>query len=226
MVLNSFEDFFIWLCNSDSEWSIQLSACTLEAIWKCRNELIFSGKSPSTPITLKHISSRALEFSQYLTWNEDAATIDDNRLPTSEMYAADCVDACYFVDASVLRSNAGIGVIMYRSGGGEAHKIQSFCTVSSVLEAELLAILTALEHAWKENFHSIIIHSDSKIAVEALRLGELPLAWGSYPVFKKCLKFSAMLSVACVFVNRELNSLADQLAHQARVDHFSLSSVV
>ncbi|KAF4352533.1 hypothetical protein G4B88_013363 [Cannabis sativa] len=112
------------------------------------------------------------------------------------MYAADCVDACYFVDASVLHSNA----------------------------AELLAILTALEQAWKENFHSIILHSDSKIAVEALRLGELPLAWGSYQVFKKCLKFSAMLSVACVFVNRELNSLADQLAHQARVDHFSLSS--
>ncbi|KAF4359409.1 hypothetical protein F8388_005666 [Cannabis sativa] len=88
---------------------------------------------------------------------------------------------CPFARMIWFLSPWGIGVVMYRSGGGEAHKIQSFYCVTSVLEAELLAILTALEQATKEKFHSITIHSDSKIAVDAMRVGELPLAWGSYP---------------------------------------------
>ncbi|KAF4347943.1 hypothetical protein G4B88_014950 [Cannabis sativa] len=116
-------------------------------------------------------------------------------------------DAWFYVDASVVDNAAGIGVVLYRSGTQEAIALQSLCTVSSVLEAELSAIHTALERAWADNYQTVLIKSDSKVAVEALRLGELPLAWGSFP-----------------FIKRDLNSLADYLASQARVNHVSQMS--
>ncbi|KAF4389309.1 hypothetical protein G4B88_003122 [Cannabis sativa] len=215
------------LCgNSDDDWLVEVSACVLEAIWRCRNELVFQGKNPSTPLILKNIASRAAEFSQILSSFGDAAQLGgENRLsePVQD-FQDNLFDACFYVDASVVDNAAGIGVVLYRSETQEAIALQSLCTVSSVLEAELTAILTALERAWADNYQTILIKSDSKVAIEALRLGELPLAWGSFPVFKACLKFVSMFSVSFQFIKRDLNFLADYLASQARVNHVSQMS--
>ncbi|KAF4353540.1 hypothetical protein G4B88_030175 [Cannabis sativa] len=134
---DNFEDFFLWLCNTDNDWLIQISTCVLEAIWRCIIDLIFHGKIPSTPATLRQIGLRAAEFQKIL------------------------------------------------SSIGETITMQSHCLVSSVLEVELVTILKALERAWANQYHCILIESDSKVAIEALQLGELPLAWGSFAVFKK-----------------------------------------
>ncbi|KAF4401515.1 hypothetical protein G4B88_001709 [Cannabis sativa] len=99
--------------------------------------------------------------------------------------------------------------------------------VSSVLEAELVAIYTALERAWEEKCVSILIEPDLKAIVEALKLGELPLAWGSYPIFKKCLAFSVNFSlVSFKFLPRVENSFVHFLAFQVRVNLLSRLSVV
>ncbi|KAF4365752.1 hypothetical protein F8388_003421 [Cannabis sativa] len=156
----------------------------------------------------------------------DAAQLGgENRLSEQvQDFQDNLFDAWFYVDASVVDNAAGIGVVLYRSGTQEAIALQSLCTVSSVLEAELSAIHTALERAWADNYQTVLIKSDSKVAVEALRLGELPLAWGSFPVFKACLKFVSMFSVSFQFIKRDLNSLADYLASQARVNHVSQMS--
>ncbi|KAM6566394.1 hypothetical protein CsatA_025522 [Cannabis sativa] len=145
--VDSFEEFFLWLCSSDNDWLVQVSACVLEAIWRCRNELVFQGKNPSTALILKNIASRAAEFSQILSSFGDAGQLGgENRLsePVQD-FQDNLFDACFYVDASVVDNAAGIGVVLYRSETQEAIALQSLCTVSSVLEAELTAILTALE---------------------------------------------------------------------------------
>uniref|UniRef100_A0A803Q136 Reverse transcriptase domain-containing protein n=1 Tax=Cannabis sativa TaxID=3483 RepID=A0A803Q136_CANSA len=176
--VDSFEEFFLWLCSSDDDWLVQVTQLGGE----------------------NRLSEQVQDFQDNL------------------------FDAWFYVDASVVDNAAGIGVVLYRSGTQEAIALQSLCTVSSVLEAELSAIHTALERAWADNYQTVLIKSDSKVAVEALRLGELPLAWGSFPVFKACLKFVSMFSVSFQFIKRDLNSLADYLASQARVNHVSQMS--
>ncbi|KAF4356530.1 hypothetical protein G4B88_001078 [Cannabis sativa] len=85
---------------------------------------------------------------------KSAHLIGDNRLPDpDQVYADDLYDACFLVDASVVDTVAGIRVVLYRPGGNEIITMQSICTVSSVLEAELIAILTALERAWANQYH-------------------------------------------------------------------------
>ncbi|KAF4351018.1 hypothetical protein F8388_001341 [Cannabis sativa] len=127
--------------------------------------------------------------------------------------------AIFLVDASVLDGVAGIGFVLNFSGVENAITIHSHCLASSVLEAELVAILTATEWAWDNRCGSILIESNSKVVVEALELGELPLAWGAYPVFRKCLLFATKFHVVSFkFIPRELNSLVDLLVSQARVN--------
>ncbi|KAF4369303.1 hypothetical protein G4B88_009686 [Cannabis sativa] len=86
-------------------------------------------------------------------------------------------DAHFRVDASVLNGFAGIGVFCCAADVDNVVTIQSHCFVNNVLEAELVAIYTALEHVREEKCASVLIESDSKTAIEALELGELPLAW-------------------------------------------------
>ncbi|KAF4376441.1 hypothetical protein F8388_012064 [Cannabis sativa] len=134
---------------------------------------------------------------------------------------------CFQVDAFFADGVAGIGVVVKRPRAADSESCQSSCLAYSVLEAELEAILSALEYAWNDRIQSLVIQSDSKIAVDALNLREMPMAWGSYPVFSKCLslipKFS---SVVFTFIPRSMNNVADCLASQARANLLSHSSLV
>ncbi|KAF4373081.1 hypothetical protein F8388_019263 [Cannabis sativa] len=96
---------------------------------------------------------------------------------------------CFQVDASFADGIAGIGVVVKRPGAADSESCQSSCLAHNVLEAELVAILSALEYAWNARIQSIVIQSDSKIVVDALNLRELPMAWGTYPVFSNCFYF-------------------------------------
>ncbi|KAF4403150.1 hypothetical protein G4B88_027921 [Cannabis sativa] len=158
---------------------MQITACVVEAIWRYRKDLIFNGKAPSTPTTLTQIALRAAEFQEIHSSNGDVPhPASENLIMNPTHVSSDTsFDACFLVDASAVDDAAGIGVVLNRSGGGETITIQSQCLVSSVLEAKLVAILTALERAWEDQYHSMLIESNSKVAIEALRLGELPLAW-------------------------------------------------
>uniref|UniRef100_A0A803NM16 RNase H type-1 domain-containing protein n=1 Tax=Cannabis sativa TaxID=3483 RepID=A0A803NM16_CANSA len=134
---------------------------------------------------------------------------------------------CFQVDASFADGIARIGVVVKRPGAADSESCQSSCLAHNVLEAELVAILSALEYAWNARIQSIVIQSDSKIVVDALNLRELPMAWGTYPVFSKCLAFiPKFISVVFTFIPRYLNSLADFLASQARANHLCQSSLV
>uniref|UniRef100_A0A803PLT1 RNase H type-1 domain-containing protein n=1 Tax=Cannabis sativa TaxID=3483 RepID=A0A803PLT1_CANSA len=104
---------------------------------------------------------------------------------------------------------------------------QAVCSVNSVLEAELEAIHLAMVVAIEERVSSVQIISDSAIVVQALKVQELPLAWGSYPIFRQCV--SLFQSFSCItfnFTPRVENFVVDRLAYLARVNNVCKKLVV
>ncbi|KAF4385080.1 hypothetical protein G4B88_029122 [Cannabis sativa] len=108
------------------------------------------------------------------------------------------------VDASVVDHSTGLSVFWVIEDKTKAISCQAVCYVHSVLEAELEAIHLALVVAIGERYSSVVIVSDSAIVVEALNIKELPLAWGSYLIFRKCVSllkyFSYLLNLLIVLV--------------------------
>ncbi|KAF4367775.1 hypothetical protein G4B88_011076 [Cannabis sativa] len=203
------------------------SACVLEAIWNCRNKAIFCTSPPPPEEAIRLISKRAMEFSMMSEVNNNYDPCI-NQVPVQvqqQMYDENVV--CFQVDASFADGVAGIGVVVKRPGAAVSESCQSSCLAFNVLEAELEAILSALEYAWNDRMQSIVIQSDSKIVVDALNLKEMPMAWGSYPVFSKCLSFIPKFSsVTFIFIPRSVNTVADGLASQARAHHMCHLSLV
>ncbi|KAF4355850.1 hypothetical protein G4B88_030241 [Cannabis sativa] len=127
-------------------------AFVLEAICLCRNKLVFCSSSPSLEDSIRLISKRAMEFSMLAEANNS-------------------YDPHVIIDPAHL-----IGIVVKKPGAADYESCQSFCSVSNVLEAYLVAILSALEYAWDARIQSVVIPSDSNIAVDALNLRELPTA--------------------------------------------------
>ncbi|KAF4394960.1 hypothetical protein F8388_017688 [Cannabis sativa] len=124
------------------------------------------------------------------------------------------------VDASVVDHSTGLSVFWVIEDKTKAISCQAVCYVHSVLEAELEAIHLALVVAIGERYSSVVIVSDSAIVVEALNIKELPLAWGSYLIFRKCVSLLKYFSyVLFKFTPCEENSVADRLAYLARVNN-------
>ncbi|KAF4358805.1 hypothetical protein F8388_001862 [Cannabis sativa] len=90
-------------------------------------------------------------------------------------------------DASVVDQWAGLAFIQI-GDAAESFFGQDHCHVISVLHAELEAILLALKAASVKKFSKIQILSDNAIAIQALKVRELPHAWGSFPVFRQCVE--------------------------------------
>ncbi|KAF4382905.1 hypothetical protein F8388_018137 [Cannabis sativa] len=108
------------------------------------------------------------------------------------------------VDASVVDHSTSLSVFWVIEDETKAISCQAVCYVHSVLEAELEAIHLALVVAIEERYSSVVIVSDSAIVVEALNIKELPLAWGSYLIFRKCVSllkyFPYLLNLLIVLV--------------------------
>ncbi|KAF4376980.1 hypothetical protein F8388_022696 [Cannabis sativa] len=103
---------------------------------------------------------------------------------------------------------------------------QSFRVVNSVLEVELEAVHLCLEVALEEKLVDVLVESDSTIVVNALNSKELPYAWGSYPIFIKCISLIRCFNfISFKFIPRSENSDADKLAYLARVNSISLKTV-
>uniref|UniRef100_A0A803QDU6 Reverse transcriptase domain-containing protein n=1 Tax=Cannabis sativa TaxID=3483 RepID=A0A803QDU6_CANSA len=90
---------------------------------------------------------------------------------------------------------------------------QSFRVVNSVLETELEAVHLCLEVALEEKLVDVLVESDSMIVVNALNSKELPYAWGSYPIFIKCITLIRCFNfISFKFIPRSENSDADMVA--------------
>uniref|UniRef100_A0A803QA02 RNase H type-1 domain-containing protein n=1 Tax=Cannabis sativa TaxID=3483 RepID=A0A803QA02_CANSA len=123
-----------------------------------------------------------------------------------------------FTDASWVKGAAGVAAIGVDRVKGQWFVKAQRTHSNSVLEAELKAILLALNWAVEEGRNEVIILSDSKIAIDALILAERPPEWKSSNIFFDIINVSKKLLVCnFFFISRSLNLLADGMAKSARV---------
>ncbi|KAF4356860.1 hypothetical protein G4B88_011811 [Cannabis sativa] len=131
------------------------------------------------------------------------------------------------VDASILDDSAGLGVVQMDEHGDQAITIMQASSVSGVLEAELLPIRVALHLALEENCSFVKILSYSAQAVQALAVGEISFAWGSYSIFSDCLSLKSLFECcSVVFIPRSSNSLANSVARYARINRINSKCVL
>ncbi|KAF4353573.1 hypothetical protein G4B88_003678 [Cannabis sativa] len=131
------------------------------------------------------------------------------------------------VDASILDEDVRIGLVQYGFVDDVAVMNQSQYVVGSVLKAELVAIHKALALDFEKNCSSILIKSDSAVAVKALPQ-ESYLLLGGLILFLKiaCLCQLIYSCVSFKFLPHAENLVADKLAYLARVYRVCRRSVV
>ncbi|KAF4367772.1 hypothetical protein G4B88_011073 [Cannabis sativa] len=158
----------------------------MEEIWLSRNDLTFHNSSSDPNASHYRIMRRFFEFYQV---KECESTSDT-------LVSEECLsnfDAIFMTDASVVDQWAGLAFIQI-GDAAESFFGQDYCHVISVLHAELEAILLALKAASVKKFSKIQILSDNAIAIQALKVRELPHAWGSFPVFRQCVEMFKLFS--------------------------------
>ena len=114
-------------------------------------------------------------------WEEFPATFKFTELPnskanymeqqlkgaTEEAMRKVCTDGCteYFTDGSVDNSIPATGAGVFSTNFTESWRLSNTC---STLQTELIAILKALEHSLNNGNGAIVIHADSKSALQAI----------------------------------------------------------
>ncbi|KAF4382129.1 hypothetical protein G4B88_009419 [Cannabis sativa] len=182
------------------------------------NDSWISGYIPNPDIVFKRITLRLNEFSRLLS-------IDTLKEPDPKEDLRASSDIMFKVDASVLGSDAGIGVIQTNVPIKRVITLQAFRTVIGVLEEEFEAIFLCMEFCAEMQFEDVVIHSDSAMVVKAVKAKTLPYSWG--PIRIKCLALLKSFNcITFVFIPHVANSDADKLAYLARVNYVYFSFVV
>ncbi|KAF4396272.1 hypothetical protein F8388_019818 [Cannabis sativa] len=177
---DNFEQLFTWFGSFDDHNLLFHSACVMEEIWLSRNDMTFHNSSPDPNASHHRIMRRFSEFYHV----KECETISDTQ------FSEECLsnfDAIFMTDASVVDQWAGLAFVQIGNAAESFHG-QDYCQVISVLHAELEAILLALKAASVKKFSKIQILSDNATAIRALKVRELPFAWGSFPVFRQCVE--------------------------------------
>ncbi|XP_060957672.1 uncharacterized protein LOC133029200 [Cannabis sativa] len=217
--VQSFEDLFHQMLLIKDDYLVLFAACLFEVVWHCRNEVRIGSSRPDPDSAFKKIILRWQEFSQLVSLESVSEPERQNADPSPSAIL-------FMVDASVVGNEVGLGIVQTNVPREVAISAQAFRTVLSVLEAEFEAILLCLELCADLGLEEVCIHSDSSTAVKALQAQSLPYAWGSYPSFAKCLSMlNSYNQWSVVYISRSENSVADQLAHLARVNRVCVSSV-
>ncbi|KAF4369243.1 hypothetical protein F8388_022899 [Cannabis sativa] len=142
-------------------------------IWRSRNDLRIKGHKPNVLEISCRTLKRAQEFMKVRV--KDQTVVSENSCSEDRGHLNHFKwDGHFQVDASVKDGEAGTGVLQCGIGEDAATVLLSYSEGMTVLEAELNAILQALRFALQEGYETILIESDSAIAVKALRNKELP----------------------------------------------------
>ncbi|XP_060972106.1 uncharacterized protein LOC133038077 [Cannabis sativa] len=221
---SSIADFGMWWAKLLDDEAQSYIACLCDIVWRKRNNIIFKGDCCNMQAMIKEIRERAAEMHFSMASTEVIEHQEDvvnEPLPHQDFIK-------YSVDASGLNSKAGLGVVeLSGEAVGDWWATTEISEVSGVLEGELRAIRLALVQASLRNVTKLLVQSDSKAAVLALRCGSLPLAWGTYPVYESCLSLCKCFDhVIFSFIPREENRVADALAGWARSSSSCISGLL
>uniref|UniRef100_A0A803NGW8 FAD-binding PCMH-type domain-containing protein n=1 Tax=Cannabis sativa TaxID=3483 RepID=A0A803NGW8_CANSA len=217
----SFEEWFMWLVDTKNESVMLFGACLVEHIRNCRNNFLFKGTVPNLEMSRRSLLRRFQEFSDALSKEQPPG--ED---PAVGVGLVQGWEAWLRVDASFMDGIAGTNVIHLVEAEENAVVLLQHTLVGSVLEAELLAILSALTWARERDFKTVLVESDSQVAVKTLNSRELPYAWGSFPAFHDCCcLLNTFDKVSVYFIPRVSNSVFDSLARYARIAGVTMSCV-
>uniref|UniRef100_A0A803Q031 Reverse transcriptase n=1 Tax=Cannabis sativa TaxID=3483 RepID=A0A803Q031_CANSA len=213
---NTIMDFGLWWTTVKDE-SLQLFvACACDSIWKWRNNVIFKNRPFEIDKLLSDIHASVQEMHLRHVAKPGEVSLLATQDWTDPFGSSDLIP--FHTDASILNDEVGCAAVLRAEEDGKmAWVATDFKKGAGILEGELLAILLALQVARQRNITKIKVLSDSKVAVMALNLGCLPLAWGTYPVFESCLCLCKCFDqVVFCFCPRSKNRVADALARWAR----------
>ena len=134
---------------------------------------------------------------------------------TAETTGCSCILFCFYCNGLFLSLT---GVVFMSPTGTIVKRITKMCKVSSVAEAELLAVEVRVKHALQDNIPSAVILCDSTMVINSLKERKSPPIWSSYGCFWSILD---LLDNGCCFqfswIPRSNNALAHDLCNWARL---------
>ncbi|GFW36592.1 RNase H domain-containing protein [Trichonephila clavipes] len=186
-----------------------------------------SFRSPSFQKTHQRISVSNWNCCSHVPKKEDPVTLRQKGLETIAILSQDNFAIAY-TDGSSDRSlsNGGAGILLLPDGNNYKHKINTGI-IASNFTSELVAIREALI-LYQQNPHVIdsteglVIFSDSKSAIEAIRNGETNISCDIITLLEQLhnKRKSCILQWIPAHVNIEGNECADSLAKEARdIEH-------
>ncbi|XP_060959281.1 uncharacterized protein LOC133030524 [Cannabis sativa] len=208
----------------DRKELLNFIGCVFSEIWHQRNATWTRNLVANPTSAIINIMSAVREIKNALACSEGTImelhqnhmSLKDDNLETSSPIEE--VRHVLFTDASWIKGVAGIAAIgVERSTGRWFVKAQRSHS-QSALEAELRAILLALNWAVEEGWKEVHILSDSLVAVTALSTQDRPPEWKSSTIYFSIVKLLKNFVVCKFFyINRSLNTVADGVAKGARV---------
>uniref|UniRef100_A0A803NVI6 Autophagy-related protein n=1 Tax=Cannabis sativa TaxID=3483 RepID=A0A803NVI6_CANSA len=166
-LINNFDSF-------ERKELLSYCGCILEEIWQQRNSFCFQSHKVDTKAALCKIERKAMELriSSSLVQDDSVnGNKDQSDIRSDKQHRAiiprlnEGIGNYIFTDASWYQGDAGIAAMRVDSNTGfwfvSAQKLQTH----SALEAELMAILHALNMAIEDGWIEVQIFSDSKVAV-------------------------------------------------------------
>uniref|UniRef100_A0A803PUX2 Reverse transcriptase domain-containing protein n=1 Tax=Cannabis sativa TaxID=3483 RepID=A0A803PUX2_CANSA len=195
--------------------------CVMDQIWMTRNNVCRLGEVVKIDEISRRVGKAFEEYSRFSNGDDSEITpCFVNRSLGCQMVSMD-VDWMVFTDASWLRGEAGIAVMVSRLTGRWSSK-SVFTKAISAFDAELSAILMALKWAIEEKKQQIQLFSDCQTAIQAFAVNQCPKDWRSLNKSLSILDISSRFNL-CKFhyISRDVNLSADSLAKSARISRQS-----
>ncbi|XP_073009092.1 uncharacterized protein [Typha latifolia] len=186
-------------------------ACTLWALWKCRNEVVFGGKRMAELAVVRSAVAMAEEYG-LKTKEKTVKTRRRKRWePPDPGWTKANTDGSFKPDAY----QGGAATILRNAEGELVQAAWEPCPGNSALQTELWAIRMALQMASKES--NLVIKTDCSEAIRCMQqVDHCP--WRVRNLAQECAEIAKeFVEVRLAHVGREANAVADWAAAKARV---------
>ncbi|XP_078151441.1 uncharacterized protein LOC144546765 [Carex rostrata] len=185
--------------------------CISWSIWRCRNDLAYSGKVPSIASFHKYLCTIENETSV-------AATVSIKTADSSGGHHQNEAGRCCYTDGAWTQNwEAGVGFVLFEGQTLLAYKVKHV-TAFSPLHAEALGLLQAIKFCIENRWDSCVFASDCSNLVRMVTQPIPPEAdWtASREVGEIWEILRRNENLRCIHISRSHNELADNLANKAR----------
>ncbi|XP_078174439.1 uncharacterized protein LOC144568085 [Carex rostrata] len=192
-----------------------LLANTMWAIWRCRNDCMYQGKSPTHDAFVRYL--REITNETWLASNQPRISPEE-RLTIGGDEKQEYLYHCYIDGAWSQIWQGGTGFIIFRKEELEVYRAEGVLS-SSAIQSEAKALLAAILYAEQHNLMPIIFYSDCQELVRECKGMGPPVNadWRAYQeIFQSWVAIRRNRNFEISYVSRSHNELADSLAKKRR----------